>query len=217
MQGLAGLLAPGTAVEVPYVGTCQIRNVIEPRMHHSNWSMQVDISFPGSYSQMTIGLYTFGSCLLKDTETVQLPDPTYEDENDTLFPAEHREAWVRVLDGVEAELIARGYRVGSADDCDFYLIEDYMPSEGVSALVLNPEALTEEIVAACQRIAKSESRWNMWVRLGFEFTDKLSKGHQESVLIRPDRIVLDLDPLRLAQEYGDRLPYVYAEGGSLSL
>ena len=212
MQGLAGLLAPGTAIEVAHVGTCQVRSVIEPRMHHSNWSMQVDISFPNSYSQMTIGMYTFGSCLLDDTETIQLPDPTYEDENDTLFPAEHQEAWGRVLDGVESELVARGYRVGSADDCDFFLIEDYMPSEGVSALVLRPEALTEEVVAACQRIAQSESRWNLWVRLGFDFTDKLSKGYQESVLIRPDRIVLDFDATRLAQEYGARFPYIRARG-----
>jgi len=208
MQGLADLLAPGTCVNVPHVGTCRIRNVIEPRIHHSNWSMQLDISFPDSYSQMTIGLYTFGSCLLKDTEAIELPDPTYIDENDTHFPAEHQEAWGRLLVGVESELTKLGYRVGSEDACDFYLIEDYMPSEGVAALVLRPEAFTREVVASCQNLVQSEPNWNLWVRFGFEFTDKLSKGHQESVLIRSDRIVHDYNAKRLEQEYGQRIPFV---------
>lgn len=208
MQGLAQLLAPGTVVNVPHVGACPIRSQIEPRMHHSNWSMQVDISFPDSYSQMTVGLYTFGSCLLKDTESIALPDPTYLDENDTLFPAEHQEAWGRLLDAIEAELTGRGYKVGSSDECDFYLIEDYMPSEGVSALALKPEAVTQEVIAACQGLAQVEAKWNLWVRFGFEFTDKLSKGHQESVLVRPDRVVRDYDATRLQREYGSRIPFI---------
>ena len=208
MQGLAARLAPGTPIEVPNVGTCVIRQIIEPRMHHSNWSMQVDISFPDSYSQMTVGLYTFGSCLLKDTEAIALPEPTYADENDTLFPAEHQEAWARLLQSLEDAFTSSGFRVGSGDDCDFYLVEDYMPSEGVSALVLRPESLTSEVVAACQVCAQAEAKWNLWVRLGFEFTDKLSTGHQESVLVRPDRVVRDYDGKRLRQEYGTRIPFV---------
>ena len=208
MQGLATVLAPGTPVDVPHVGRCRIRSVIEPNMHHSNWSMQVDIAFPDSYSHMTIGMYTFGSCLLKDTEAIALPDPSYEDENDKLFPREHQEAWGRLLDSLEAGLLELGYRIGSDDDCDFYLIEDYMPSEGVSAIVLRPEALTASVVELSQRLTLTEPQWNLWVRLGFEFNDKLSRGHQESVLIRPDRVVRDFNATRLKSEYGSRIPFV---------
>jgi len=72
--------------------------------------MQVDISFPGSYSCMTIGMYTFGSCLMGDTEKITLPEPTYTDDNDSIYTKEHQEAWFRLLDSLESELEAQGYR-----------------------------------------------------------------------------------------------------------
>jgi hypothetical protein len=206
MQGLARALAEGAQIEVPHVGTCKVRHVTEPNMHHSNWSMQVSISFPESYSEMTIGMYTFGSRLMRDTEGIELPDPTYIDENDAVYPKEHQEAWFRLLDGLEQELEAQGYRLGSDDDADFFLVTDYMPSNGISVSVLKPHLITPDLVALCQRLAQSEQQWNLWVRLSFEFTDKRNKGHAENVLVRPDRVVHDYNPERLRLEYGREIP-----------
>lgn len=206
MQGLAKALAEGTPVDVPHVGRCTIRNVLEPHMHHSNWSMQVSISFPDSYSEMTIGMYTLGSCLMEDTEKIELPEPAYEDEKDEIYPSEHQEAWFRVLDSLETELEAAGFRVGSADEDDFFLGTDYMPSDGISCSVLKPGLLTEELIARCQRLAKAEAVWNIWIRLAFDFADKRHRGHAENILVRPDRVVHDYDAARLRQEFGEEFP-----------
>ncbi|WP_295639778.1 hypothetical protein [uncultured Methylibium sp.] len=212
MRGLARTLAEGTPIDVPHVGVCKVRSVVEPRMHHSNWSMQVSISFPDSHSEMTIGMYTFGSCLLPDTEAIKLPAPSYVDENDTLFPKEHEEAWFRLLGAVERELEALGYRLGSDDDSDFYLITDYMPSNGISVSALKPAVLTPDVLDLCQRLARTEAQWDLWIRLAFEFTDKRSTGHAENILVRPDRIVHDYDPVRLFNELGADTPIVVRRG-----
>jgi len=206
MQGLAKVLAEGTVIEVPHVGRCLIRNVQEPYLLSSNWGTQVDISFPGSDSQMTIGMYTFGSCLLDDTEAIPLPDPTYEDDADKDYPPEHQEAWYRVLDLLEAELAAAGFTVGSSDDHDFYIITDYMPSAGISCSVLHPKLVSKELISRCQRIAKTESQWNIWIRLEFNFVDKRHSGYSEHVLVRPDRVVHDYDPIRLLAEFPNEIP-----------
>jgi hypothetical protein len=210
MQGVAKALAEGTTIDVPHVGRCVVRNVQEPHLLGSNWGTQVDISFPGSDSQMTIGMYTFGSCLLDDTEAITLPDATYEDEADKEFPTEHQEAWYRVLDALEAELEAAGYAVGSADDSDFYIITDYMPSNGISCSVLKPKHVSHDLISRCQRIVKTESEWNIWIRLEFNFVDKRHKGHNEHVLVRPDRVVHDYDATRLAAEFPNELPLLSA-------
>jgi hypothetical protein len=212
MQGLAKTLAEGTSVDVPHVGKCNVRHVSEPHMHHSNWSMQMSISFPDSHSEMTIGMYTFGSCLMSDTETIALPEPTYTDEADTIFPRQHQEAWYRVLDSLESELERHGFKVGSSDDCDIYLITDYMPSEGISASVLQPSALRSELISLCQTLVRGEPEWNFWIRLALEFTDKRHHGHSENVLVRPDRVVNDFDLARLRREFGTEIPLLEASG-----
>jgi hypothetical protein len=49
-------------------------------MYSSNWWTHVEIAFPGdSSSQMTIRMHTVGSGLMDDTESVDLPEPTYAD------------------------------------------------------------------------------------------------------------------------------------------
>lgn len=171
-------------------------------MHHSNWSMQFSICFPDSCSEMTIGMYTFGSCLMDDTENIALPQPTYEDERDEIYPNEHQAAWFRLIDALEAELEGAGYSIGSTDDDDFYLVTDYMPSNGISCSVLKPELLTLELIDRCQRLTRSEVEWNLWVRLGFDFVDKRHKGHSENILVRPDRVIHDYDAARLRSEFG---------------
>lgn len=210
MQGLAQTLAEGTAIDVPHVGRCVVRSVLEPHMHHSNWSMQVSISFPNSHSDMTIGMYTFGSCLMDDTEKIQLPEPTYTDEQDKIYPNEHQEAWFRLLDSLEAELEAAGYSIGSSDDSDFYLITDYMPSDGISCSVLKPILVTQELIDRCQRLAKNEASWNLWIRLGFDFVDDRYKGHSENILVRPDRVAHDYDSARLQNEFKNEIPLLGA-------
>ena len=206
MQGLARVLAEGTPVPVPHVGECKVRHVSDPRMHHSNWSMQVDISFPDSYSGMTIGMYTFGSCLMDDTEKITLPEPTYTDENDSIYPKEHQEAWFRLLDSLENELEAQGYRVGSSDDSDVYLITDYMPSDGISASVLKPTQLKPGLIKLCQELVRKEADWKLWIRLAIDFPDPRHHGHSENILVRSDRIVHDYDARRLAAEFPNEIP-----------
>jgi hypothetical protein len=210
MQGLAKALAEGTTIEVPHVGSCRVSHVADPRMHHSNWSMHVSIAFPNSHSDMTVGLYTFGSCLMDDTESISLPEPTFVDENDTIFPREHQDAWYRLLDSLEAELESGGYKVGSADNCDIYLITDYMPSEGISASLLNVSSAKPELLSICQSLVRKEPKWKFWIRLGFDFVDERHKGDSESILVRPDRIVHDYDAVRLLEEFGADLPALIA-------
>ena len=212
MQGLAKTLAEGTPVEVPHIGQCTVRSVLEPRMHHSNWSMQVSITFPNSYSEMTIGLYTFGSCLMDDTEAIDLPEPTYEGEQDKIYPSEHQDAWFRLLGALEEELEAAGFTVGSSDDSDFYLITDYMPSDGISCSILKPGLVTQDLIDRCQRLAKTEATWNLWIRLGFDFVDKRHKGHNENALVRPDRVAHDYDAHRLQSELPNEVPLLQARG-----
>jgi hypothetical protein len=206
IQGLAKTLAEGTSIDVPHVGECKVRHVSEPHMQNSNWSMRVDISFPDSYSGMTIGMYTFGSCLMDDTESIELPEPTFTDENNEIYPKEHQNAWFRLLDSLESELESKGYKVGSSDDCDVYLITDYMPSDGISVSLLKPSIVKLDLISLCQALLRAEPDWNLWIRLAFEFSDQRHKGHSENILVRPDRVVHDYDAARLEKELPGELP-----------
>ena len=206
IQGLADALAEGTPIDVPHVGRCKVRRIGEPMMGQSNWSTQVAIAFPDSYSEMTIVMYTFGSCLLRDTETIPLPEPTYTDERDDQFPPEHGEAWYRALELLEAKLERAGFAVGSSDDCDLYLITDYMPSQGISASVLKPAALRKDLISICRSVVRAEPSWNFWIRLALEFSDGRHNGHNENVLVRPDRVVKDFDARRLRAVFGQEIP-----------
>jgi hypothetical protein len=203
LQGIAKLLSEGTAVDVPNVGRCTIVGQVEPRINSSNWFMQVDIGFPNSDSQMTIGLYTLGSCLLEDSENIELPQPTYEDPNDRRYPREHQDAWFRLLNALEDQLHKAGYVVGSSDDNDIYLITDYYPSDGISASLLKPVVVSEVLIELCQKLVKEHTGWNFWIRLGFDFTDKRYNGVSESILIREDRVVYDFNRERLYSEFGN--------------
>jgi hypothetical protein len=134
MQGLVNALPAGTSIDVPHVGRCRIRSILEPAMYSSNWWTHVEIAFPGdSSSQMTIGMHTFASGLMDDTESIDLPAPTYADKNDDLYPKEHEAAWYRALDRLEHELKSRGVNIGSSDDNDVHITSNYMPSDGSSA------------------------------------------------------------------------------------
>lgn len=206
MQGLAKTLAEGTVVHVPHVGACAVGHVSEPRLLQSSWSMNVDISFPESYSNMTIGMFTFGSCLMKDTESITLPAPTYSNEEDDARYKAHMDAWFRLLESLERGLESMGYTVGSSDGCDMYLITDYMPSDGISALALKPSVLKPELIRLCQELLRQEAKWNFWIRLTFDFPKEKHKGFDENILVRPDRVVHDYDAVRLAKEFPGEIP-----------
>lgn len=211
MQGLAQTLAEGTVVHIPHVGACTVSLVSEPRLLQSSWSMNVDISFPESYSNMTIGMFTFGSCLMKDTESITLPAPTYSNEEDDARQQEHMNAWFRLLESLEDGLESMGYTIGSSDDCDIYLITDYMPSDGISALALKPSVLKPELIRFCQELLRQEAKWNFWVRLTFDFPEDRHKGFDENILVRPDRVVHDYDAARLATEFPGEVPVLEQE------
>lgn len=213
MQGLAQTLAEGTVVHVPHVGACTVSQVSEPRLLQSSWSMNVDISFPESYSKMTIGMFTFGSCLMKDTELITLPAPTYSNEEDDARQKEHMDAWFRLLESLEDGLGSMGYTIGSSDDCDIYLITDYMPSDGISALALKPSVLKPELIRLCQQLVRQEAKWNFWIRLAFDFPEDRHKGFDENILVRPDRVVHDYDAARMAKEFPGELPVLEKELG----
>lgn len=213
MQGLAKTLAEGTVVHVPHVGACTVSQVSEPILQQSSWSMNVDISFPESYSNMTIGMFTFGSCLMKDTESITLPAPTYSNEEDDARQQEHMDAWFRLLASLEGGLESLGYSIGSSDDCDIYLVTDYMPSDGISALALKPSVLKPELIRLCQQLVRQEAKWNFWIRLAFDFPEDKYKGFDENILVRPDRVVHDYDAARLAKEFPGELPVLEKELG----
>ncbi|MGS5089694.1 hypothetical protein ACVC7V_24690 [Hydrogenophaga sp. A37] len=214
MQGLAKTLAEGTVVHVPHVGACAVSHVSEPRLLQSSWSMNVDISFPESYSNMTIGMFTFGSCLMKDTESITLPASTDSSEEDDARYKEHMDAWYRLLESLEGELDSMGYTVGSSEGCDIHLITDYMPSDGIYALALKPSVLKPELIRLCQQLVRQEAKWNFWIRLAFDFREDKHKGFDENILVRPDRVVHDYDAARLAKEFPGEIPVLEQEAGS---
>lgn len=103
-------------------------------MYNSNWWTHVENAFPGDSSgQMTIRVRTVCSGLMDDTESIDLPAPTYADKNDDLYAKEHEAAWDRALDRLEHKLKSRGVTLGSSDDNDVYSMTNYMPSDGSSA------------------------------------------------------------------------------------
>lgn len=206
MQGLAKTLAEGAAVHVPHVGECKVSHVSQPRLHQSSWSINVDISFPESCSNMTIGMFTFGSCLMKDTESITLPAPIYTNEEDDARQKEHMDAWYRLLESLEKGLESMGYTVGSSEDCSIYLITDYMPSDGISALALKPSVLTPELIRLSQELLRRDAKWNFSIRFGFDFSEERHKGFDENILVRPDRVVHDYDTVRLAKEFPGEIP-----------
>lgn len=214
MQGLAKTLAEGAVVHVPHVGECKVSQVSEPILQQSSWSMNVDISFPESYSKMTIGMFTFGSCLMKDTESITLPAPTYSNEEDDARQKEHMDAWFRLLESLEDGLGSMGYTIGSSDDCDIYLITDYMPSDGISALALKPSVLKPELIRFCQELLRQEAKWNFWIRLAFDFPEDKHQGFDENILVRPDRVVHDYDAARLAKEFPGEIAVLEEKAGS---
>lgn len=202
IQGVAKALSVGRQIQVPHIGECKVVSQIEPRLHQGNWSMQVDIGFPNSKSQMTIGLYTCGSCLLDDVEKYTLPQPTYEDETDKEFPPEHQTAWYSLLDDLEKELTAVGLVGGSQDETDYYLIEDYYPSRGISGCLRKPSVITPDIANRCQSLLRKHGGWNFWIQFDLELDDPRYHGHNERLLVREDRVVLDMNIPRLHGEFG---------------
>ena len=202
MRGIAAKLTQGTTIDVPNVGRCSVLAQIEPRMNSSQWSMEVDIGFPDSHSQMSIMLCTIGSCLGEDTERIALPDASYEDKADETYPKEHQDAWFTLLGDLETALEAKEYKVGSSDTDDFFIITDYYPSKGISTSILKPSSLTNELVQLCHDLLQQHSGKHFWIQLNLELSDNRHKGHQENILVREDRVVYDLDFKRLRSEFG---------------
>jgi len=202
LQGVAKALSVGTSVQVPHIGECNVVSHLEPRLHQGNWSMQVNIGFPNSHSQMTIGLYTCGSCLLDDVEKYPLPSPTYVDETDREFPPEHQTAWYSLLDDLDDELKAAGLAGGSQDGTDYILVEDYYPSRGISGCLRKPSVVTPNLAKLCQSLLRKHSGWNFWIQFDIELNDSRHHGHNERLLIREDRVVVDMNIQRLQEELG---------------
>lgn len=188
-------------IEVPSVGVCTVENVLEPYINSSTWSFTFDLRFPNSYSSMTLGVFTFGSCLMDDTEQVQLPPADFEEETEKEFPKEHQDAWCALRDAVREELTGLGLRDGSDDDSDFYLIDDYYPSRGIAGSLHNPAAVTFDLASRCQSLLQKHAGWNFWIQFDLDFSAPDYAGRDERLLIREDRIVLDMNVARLEREF----------------
>jgi hypothetical protein len=188
-------------VAVPSIGTCRVENVLDPYIHNGAWSFTFDLQFPNSYSSMTFGVFTFGSCLLGDTEGLQLPEVDFEDPTDTEFPKEHQDAWFNLLDALREGLKERGLKDSAADDWDFHLVDDYYPSRGVSGTLHKPQAVTADLALWCQSLLRQHGGWRFWIQFDLGFSRPEYMGRDERLLIREDRIVLDMNLARLRTEF----------------
>lgn len=207
MQGIADALSVGSSIRVPHIGECEITGHLGPDLGPSGWSMQIDFAFPHSHSQMTVCLFTFGSCLLDDVKQYALPEPTYKDVTDEEFPPAHQAAWHELREEVHRELNAMGLTYGFEDEKepDYYLIDDYLPSSGISGNLNKPGLLTPTLAKLCQSLLKKHSGWNFWIRFDLVFKDPRYRGRSEGLLIREDRIVLDMNLQRLHEEFGSAI------------
>lgn len=191
----------GAEIDVPHVGRCKVVNVQPPHIANGNWLFTLDIGFPNSNSQYTLGVSTFGSCLLDDVRQLPLPEPDFEDDLEKEFPKEHQDAWFTLHDELEDLLTELGLTGDHEDGSDFYLIDDYYPSRGISGTLNKPAAITPELVRRCQDLLKKHTGWNFWIQFEFDFKDPRHKGKDERLLVREDRIVFDFDQTRLRREF----------------
>jgi hypothetical protein len=189
-------LVNARTIEVPVIGRCAIENIDEPRIGRGNWHFTFDLKFPNPYSSMTLAVMTYGSGLMSDAEQLELPPADFEDDLEKEFPPEHRDAWFALLDEVKAELASLGLNGG-----DYYLIEDYCPSRVILGSLYAPGVVTPGLASRCQMLLRKHAGCNFWIQFDLEFADALYKGKDERLLIREDRIVLDLNVSRLKQEF----------------
>lgn len=138
----------------------------------------------------------------------------YSIQEDDARQQEHMDAWFRFLASLEAWLESMGYSIGSSDDCNLYLITDYMPSDGISALALKPSVLRSELIGLCQERLRQEVKWNFWIRLAFDFPKDKHHRFAENILVRPDRVVHDYDTARLAKEFPGEIAALEEKAGS---
>jgi hypothetical protein len=191
----------GSDIDVPHIGRCKIVSVQPPHIHSGNWLFTFDVAFPNSNSNFTLGVSTFGSCLLDDVKKIPLPAPDFEDELEKEFPKEHQEAWFKLHESLEDLLTQLGLKGGSEEGSDFYLIDDYYPSRGISGSLHKPRVVAPNLVKQCQELLKQHSGWDFWIQFDLDFKDTRYKGKNERVLIREDRIVFDWDKQRLEREF----------------
>jgi hypothetical protein len=199
-QAMRDHLLKTRAVKVPHVGACAFENVQDPEIHNGNWSFTFDLRFPNSGSSMTLGFLTFGSCLMSDAEQLSLPTADFEDPLDKEFPREHQEAWYKLRDALREELLSLGFS-DDLNNGDFYLIDDYYPSRGISGSLRRPSLVTPKLAAQCQMLLRRHTGWDFWIQFDLDFRDPRHKGRDEGLLIREDRIVPDLNVSRLKQEF----------------
>jgi hypothetical protein len=188
-------------VVVPSIGRCRVESVLDPHIHNGTWSFTFDLQFPNSYSSMTFGVFTFGSCLLEDTDELQLPEVDFEDQTDKEFPKEHQDAWFNLLEALREGLEERGLKVSSADERDFHLVEDYYPSRGISGTLHSPKIVTTDLALWCQALLRQHAGWRFWIQFDLGFSRPEYMGYDERLLIREDRIVLDMNLERLRTEF----------------
>jgi hypothetical protein len=201
MKAVAEQLAKIPSIKVPHVGRCTIDNVEPPGIHAGNWSFNFDVKFPKSSSQLTLCVFTSGSCLLDDVERLKLPPPDFEDDLEKEFPKEHQEAWVALREALYKELKSLGLKAGSTKGSDYLLVDDYYPSRGISGSLHKPKIVTSKLAARCQELLKKHGGWDFWIQFDLYFKDRRYKGKHEHLLIREDRIVLDANIARLEREF----------------
>jgi hypothetical protein len=130
-----------------------------------------------------------------------LPEPDFEDDLEKEFPKEHQEAWFKLHGELEDLLTEMGLTGGYEDGSDFYLIDDYYPSRGISGSLHKPGVVTVDLVRRCQELLQQHSGWDFWIQFDLDFKDPRYKGKDERVLIREDRVVYDWDKERLLREF----------------
>lgn len=60
-----------------------------------------------------------------------------------------------------------GLKGPHGEETDFYLIEDYYPSEGITGSLHRPSALTEDLARRCQELLKKHSDHDFSIRIEF--------------------------------------------------
>jgi hypothetical protein len=191
-------------IDVPHVGLCKLELLEKPWFRDGTWAFSVDVLFPDDRTSIMLGIASMGSGIGEEAARLPLPEPDFEDPVDKEFPPEHQRAWFALLEELDSHLGALGLsRFGAAPD--YLLVDDYYPSTGVSGTLLRPKWVTKSLADSCQQVLSRHSGYDFWIAFDLAFDRPEYRGSKERLVIREDRIVLDLNLERLRSEFPDEL------------
>ena len=97
---------------------------------------------------------------------------------------------------------------GGECGADYYLIDEEIVPREITVGLLRPSAVTRRLCETCQRVLSQHAECDFWISFELVFDDARYYGRDERLIIRADRIVVDLNMHRLKSEFSDEFDWL---------